>query len=807
VEAALNAMNIDTTQTTRVDDEGDPLPASYSPLGAKADIDKFDEILILGAQLATGATTRMAVVEEVPLQNGFRTDVLHAPNATAAPWTGSTYVRAGARADVDNDGYEELLIVYQDHSRADNPVQLVVIEDKQANFAASTPKLVSTQQAEFLGIAAGDFNGDGAPEAAVALMQSDGVRIVFLANTNGVLGVSAQSIVLPQTNSNADEIQAVIEVGNLDYDNPQELAVVVNEYNDSVTVGPTDGTSRYYIYDDGVTGFSKLAEGVVTAVVNSAAVSVKVGDVAVGDVDGDGVDEVVLGGLTEMGTTFDSNKLFEYLVYVLDDAKRNLVPLTATKVSYTRAGNDSESGTNRYLNFLHITTADIDGDGAKEIQANEYVFQNLRAVNTLQQLYTIPTNQLVFFNENGQHRFNWRTSSVVAANVMSMDGGREQIVAYSQSFGTGTVGSTVGTQRVRIWGLSPTNTWPNSPLHEIATQYVGDFTPTSPQIIPANVDTDTMGLKYSEGTYRFVFTEPIVIAALAAAPCAMNIGQDTDSCRTAFGKGTTSSTSEEKAWNVTGGVSVGGKKGVPEVWEVEVVASVEGTLRKFTSKSYTLTKRVTYQTGPIEDTVIFVSLPMDIYTYTILSHPDPALIGGEIEVRLPRRPVTQMVSREVYNNNVVEGSVKIDDAIFTHTKGDPSSYPTVAEKNSRLSQFNGLETQEVTVGEGSGNVTVELNVFQEDTSGTYKGWQVTLDVKGTFGGAATGALIVGLKVGYGQDSTISLSQGEESIYEGSVAQIGAAFFPAESYNFGLFSYVYEVPSSTQKFEVLNYWVN
>jgi hypothetical protein len=795
VEASLNAMSIDTTETPRVDDDQDPLPDSYSPLGAKADIDKFDEIALLGMQLSTGATVPMAVFEEVPTtQTTFTTSVLHAPDATAAPWTGGNYIRAGARADIDDDGYEELLIVYQDHSAINNPVQLVVVEDKQAGFAASTPKVVSNQQAEFLGIAAGDFNGDGAPEAAVVLMQTDGVRIIFLENADGVLDVSTQAIVLPQTNVNAEEIQGVVEVGNLDYDNAEELAVVVNEYENQLegSGNVSNGTSRYYIYDDRLTGFDLLDDGVVTAVVNNAAVSVVVGDVAIGDVDGDAVDEVVLGGMTAMGTTAQVDNI-DYLVYVLDDAKRDLAPLAATVIDHDRVGNDSESGTNRYFNFLHINAADVDGDGAKEIQANEYVFQNLRAVTTLQRIpdYDIPSNQLLFANTSGSFWFNWRTSSVVAANVMSMEGGREQIVFSSESFSI---------QKVQIWGLHPVNGW--SEMHEIPVNFPNTPAPNTPQIIPVNVDTDTMGLKYSEGSYRFVFTEPIVIAALAAAPCGTNIGQDVDSCRTAFGKGTSTTTNEENAWNVTGGVSLGIKTGVPNVWEVEVIASVEGTLRKFTSTSYTLTKRVTYQTGPIEDSVIFVSLPMDIYTYTILSHPDPAVIGGVVEVRMPRSPVTQMVTREVYNANVVDGSVKIDNAIFTHTEGNPSSYPTVAQKNSLLNQFAGLETDEVTVGEGSGNVTVELNVFQEDTTGTYKGWQVSLEVKGT-----KGIGVGGFKIGYGQDSTVSLSQGEESIYEGSVGQIGAAFFPASSYNFGLFSYVYEVPSSEQRFEVLNYWVN
>jgi len=197
----LNAMNVDTTKTPRVDDDQDPLPTSYSPLGASTAINRFDEMLILGAQLASGASSKVAVVEEVPQQDGgFRTDVLYAPDPTAAPWTGSNYIRAATRADVDGDGRDELLIVYQDHSSTVNPVQLVVIDDKQARFAASSPKLISNEQAKFLEIATGDFNGDGLPDVAVALVQSNGVRILFLDNANGVLSVSNKSIVLPQTN-------------------------------------------------------------------------------------------------------------------------------------------------------------------------------------------------------------------------------------------------------------------------------------------------------------------------------------------------------------------------------------------------------------------------------------------------------------------------------------------------------------------------------------------------------------------------------------------------------------------------------
>jgi len=168
---------------------------------------------------------------------------------------------------------------------------------------------------------------------------------------------------------------------------------------------------------------------------------------------------------------------------------------------------------------------------------------------------------------------------------------------------------------------------------------------------------------------------------------------------------------------------------------------------------------------------------------------------------MPREPITTMVSRDFYNDRIDDDSFRVDERIFHHTEGVPLSYPGVAERNSLLSQYDGLMSDEVDVGQGTGFITAEVNVFEEVTQGETYGLSATLDLRTTAGG-----FINGVSIGGGADSTISYGRGSESIYQGSVAQLPSNHFPHDAYRFGLFSYVYEERGSDQSFEVVNYWV-
>jgi len=806
VECSLDDLGVDTTKTkrqVRVDkDTVADLPDDYAPLGSERTINKFDELFTLGLELnetSFGVTNAHAVSEIVPGSNNtFSTNVLFAPPASDTLWTGTNYARAGAAADVDGDGRDEMLVVYRDTSRTDTSVYVVVIDDDVDGYTISSPILVSNYPAMNFDIKAGDFDGDGDVEAAIGMMSGTTARLLFLDNDNGTLSVAAgaNNPISYSATSFTGSFTIALAVGNLDFDRAQELAVAVNEYQTNFSFNNNDGVARYYVYDDAGTDFAVLDSGNVAVTLSTGTVGAKGADIAVGDVDGDNVDEVVIGGLTAIGNECGLNA--SYVLEVLDDAPRGLTPLRATAVPYQQVHGACESGSSRHLTFLHINTADVDADGAKEIQANELIFEDLRqdaGSSTLTVAYTIPKTDLFWADSSSSSGvFSWNSSSMAVGDVTSDK--RDNIVFFSQS--------SPSPAAIHVWGLDQINGW--SEMHSIPTEFANSSnSQIRPQVIPANVNDDSLALQYSEGSYRLVFTEPVIVAALAAAPCSPSFGQDTGDCRTAFGKGTTSTVSTENAWSVTVGASVGYEAefsvlGV-KVGGAEAVLTVQGEYRKFSQNTYTLTKRVVHTTGPIEDSVIFTTVPMDVYTYKILSHPNPELVGAEIQVRLPRDPITVMVDRNFYNAHVDAKSFKVDDRIFTHSEGDPFSYPDLSKRNSLLSQYDGLMSDEVDVGQGTGFITAEVNVYKEVTSGESYSLSTTLDLRATAGG-----VITGVSIGGGVDSTIAYGHGQESIYQGSVAQLPSSNFPDDAYRFGLFSYVYDDTGSGQEFEVVNYWV-
>jgi len=316
------------------------------------------------------------------------------------------------------------------------------------------------------------------------------------------------------------------------------------------------------------------------------------------------------------------------------------------------------------------------------------------------------------------------------------------------------------------------------------------------------IDDDSMSLEYQSGGHRFVFTEPVVIAALAAAPCSTSLGQNLDSCRTAFGETTSTTNSTENAWNMTVGGSVGLKVGAGIFGQVEAVAETQRTVRKYSSTAYTVSKGVLRETGPIEDSVIFYTVPMDVYTYTVLSHPNPNLIGQEVEVRLPREPITVMTRRETYNANTEADALKIDSAIFEHTTGDPQSYPTVSRKDQLLSQHPGKDNGPKTVGEGGGSTTLSIVDLMQTTNGQAYAYSKSLDIKTTKGG-----VILGFTIGTEIEMAVEYTIGNETLYQGRVGNVSSEFFPQAIYDVGLFTYIYEDARTDQTFEVLNYWVD
>ena len=799
VARSLAALGVDTTETARVDDDLDALPDDYSPFGARRDFGAIRELLLLGISPgpSSGAESHMAVVEMVPDQldpdgnQVYDDEILFAPAAESTPWAASlgaepAALRAAARADVDGDGLEELAIVFWERSSAAMYVQLY--DDQTAGFAAAEPVFSSMGEPRALAIESGDFDGDGHAELVVAASFAAAAELLFFRNEAGTLVQDEARKDLPQTLIGS-EIDVAIATGNLDYDSGDELVVVVNEYREQ-DGAPPQGAARYHAIDDAGSGFADVASAQVSAVVAAGSRSAMTADVTIGDIDGDNVAEVVFAGLTHFDPDGDCD--YRYLLVALDDYKRALAPLGALEQD-PGLGGACNPAAPLELRHVHVNALDVDGDGLPEIQANRFVYEDFASAPPFTAVADaeLDPRSLYGYEEGYTGRFDRQSSAMITGDVTA--DGREDVVAYSQA-----------THVLEVWGIGePNRLWTRQGSIPLAP--LSGSEAVHPVLLAPNVNQDGLALKYDEGEYQLVFTEPIVIAALAAAPCYSDLGQNQFTCRTQFGTAESSSIETEDGFTVTASATVGFDVGFSafgqKVGGLQVLGTVTEHLSQMRSEAYTVTKRIAYTTGPVEDSVIFTTIPYDQYTYTILSHPDVELIGAKIVVSLPRSPIELQVSRDFYNAQIEDGGLRIDDAVFTHRAGDPHSYPGPSEKDALLSAYDGFEIGPSAVGEGGGHETLEINIHRE--TGSAVSWGVDFNLEVT---ATAGSVVTGFSVGGGVEHSLRISHGKESNYVGMVSNLPSESFAAHGYELGLFTYVYEDPELGHQFEVINYWV-
>jgi hypothetical protein len=814
LEASLNALGVDTTPTDRVDPHGNPFPEDYAPLGASAAIGVPDafvgasgsaathELFIVGPSVsATNSTISLVELEGVfidgdnVVQRGTVVP-LHDLAEADHPWVfddsggdGATSngrsLRAAASGDLDGDGLDELVVVYVDFGLAAQPVRVLTIDDAEAGFGEKVSSIADGSEVLDIEVVTGDFTGDGLANVVVALADETGIDLLFLDGQPGSFSVNASRTKRITATGDVDQITARLAAGNIDYDNALELVVVVNEL--TVSGGNTTGNARYFVFDDASTGFAELASGPVSTIGTAAAM---VADVAMGDITGDGMDEIVLGGLTSFNTSCNDQP--EALVLALANAIGGLEPLGATVVDagYPSCNNNP---TNPVLHrFFHVTAPDLDGDGVSAIQAGTYVFAPFRDEAPFTTIHRI--DYAAFHAPLFDAHVTTNTSAIVAADVTG--DGRENIVIYHQWL-----------SHVRVWGLSAEEEVGVDGFAELsrvdtATYAVEDD--VRPLLVPANVDHDSVVMTYVAGSHELVFTEPLLIAVMAAAPCGEGIGQNLGACSATFGNSEATTVTNEVTVSVFASAYIGKKIGVNVPWVGEYSAEFRGTVRSraslSTGTSYTLEKSQRFTAGPLEDAVIFTTIPYDRYIYDVLSHPDHDMIGGVIEVLMPRAPLMIKVERSFYNEHISEGSTPIGSNVFDHSVGDVSSYPSVSRKDALVSEhFPGLQNGPVNVGEGGGSTSLGIAVGTEASVGGSLAVEAEFSVDLT-----TPPLLAGFSVGAGVESSLTITSGQNTSYDVTVGNLSAATFAQHQYSFGMFTYVQRI--GDQRAQVINFWV-
>ena len=813
VSESLDALGVDTTPSPRLAPDGSELGEDDAPLGPSASLGEPEaftdesaanphmELVLANPDIAgsapVGTTFEVRKLEEVAVTPTgtieFGSETVLADLSAGNDWAlpdgndGNQFQtrRAVAAGDLDGDGFDEITAIFVDVS--DDVLKLRVFEDAAAGFTARSSSLAAGASVKSLTLIAYDPDGDGRDDLFAAIAYADRVELVSITGsvaTSYAIDDPATTTLDPQVANSTLYVR--MSAGQLDYDQGLELGVVVNEASSG------NGLATSYLFDDAAAGRTLLRSASIQANVGGI-VAAEAADVKLADVDGDGLDEVILSGATNLaGSCGDP---FAALLIALDDGPSGFAQLGATVESLFYQSCPSFSAWNRY--FVFLTTPDLDGDGIHEIVANQLVFDNFANATPFTRLagVELPSDIFLFDNADPGQTLGVASMEMIAADVTG--DGRQNVLLYHQNRET-----------MPVWGISAissigVNGW--AQLSEVAMPGTSNSQGTArPIVVPANVDEDGPVLKYGAGSYELVFTEPLIIAAMAAPPCQESIEQNLGACVTRFGQGTSTTVDASLTVTVKASVTTGFEAEVnvpfvPVSAGIEMRKTVTATASAWAGAAYTVEKTVTYTSGSLEDAVVFTSIPYDVYRYEIVSHPDPEFVSKLIVVRIPREPVTMIAERGFFNDALPSSATPIGTNVFDHTPGDVSSYPSTSRKNSLLSQYDGIEFGPSGVGQGTGDTELEIAVSSEISAGGSLGIEYEKSVEVTGGGA-----IAGFSVGYGAEAALSITSGSQTTYTGIVGSISASDFAENAYAWGIFTYVQDLGG--QEFEVINYWV-
>ncbi|MDL2327229.1 hypothetical protein LJC64_01010 [Ruminococcaceae bacterium OttesenSCG-928-A11] len=265
-------------------------------------------------------------------------------------------------------------------------------------------------------------------------------------------------------------------------------------------------------------------------------------------------------------------------------------------------------------------------------------------------------------------------------------------------------------------------------------------------------DTDNDSIQLEFKNYEYLYTDPTVLAVLAAAPyfrdVALTGGTNyTDDFTTAYSMYTavSNSTTQSKSTSLGGYVAVEAEIGclfASAVVETEV--SIDKTWTEEFEEALEHSVEELFEVAG-EDCVIMLSYPMDSFTYTMTYPSDETGENTETcayTVTIPYRPSYNKLSLEQYNKVYQRYPDDLPDLaseVFTHEPGYPFTYPSSSKGYS--SPF---------VSPTPANTAIDVSVATTNTLGVTKTNTTTTTTTNT----------VSVKAGAGAKAGISNSSAQ-----------------------------------------------
>ena len=673
-------------------------------------------------------------------------------------------------------------------SRNDDEIVIVVVDTTQDNESAtcrfSCPGWMSGVDAwtggNYIAITAGDYDGSGR-ETIVAHVLTDGdtyglAQLSYDAGSNEITCMRSQNKSLlhwkyveenhghelDDSTYEHDKMSADLATGDFNGDGIDDLAVV--SYLNGGARGRSWDCAYYFpmlnvaygasdggvVFDNQQSGFCQLRredrDGLRYKLTAPAAPGI-----AAGDVDGDGVDEIVVAGskntITSKSNSYDVDEEHQWDI---DGESWVIITLNAREDgTFADPGGEagtttlSEVGSNKWFaggtgGEKRRSPMDVECVAMNGAAAAEYVFMG----GALFDLSTSAPERLYtpgYFNEDDNGATSGSVSeiidehyvqSVVAGNFDGNEWGYEQVMYvivlkdsdendYFYMIGMiggqnydgegGPVGSAGGTDQTRFYDV-------RSDYNIFNT---GGGYGTTIVLTPMDRDKDGVMARYVGKSY--VYADPKVLAVLQMAPYfdEIDIGNDAGATTYTFTQTYeyTEGTSESKSY------SIGGAFGVETpVVNVEAEAGyVNSWSRSFEN---TLTRSVTDSfTAKAYDSVVVYRTPIFNYNYQLMNKDGTEWVDLDesgITVSVPKTPTYVQMSVEDYNSFVgVYNAMMAEEAGSDYTameeldlsylgqEGNPWGYGTPLDQVSNNTYQLGYNGGETSSASSTGQATTE----------------------------------------------------------------------------------------------------
>lgn len=768
----LEALGIDVNPGNRLDAFGNELDDGDNPYGESlVTLMKAAEIFTVGSNKWTllednsqyAVPAKLSVLEETN-HDGPEDDWILLPKKSLA-------------IDMNRDGFDEVVILI--FNKAADLVYLRVMDFH--NGDEITREYRDVPVSDFFSdyrdghfncdMAGGDVNGDGQSEILFFI----GNRLYLIDDSYTLFG--------PREFSHRNGSSGIfrLEVADIDEDNLDEV----------ITVQSTgkEYTSEFCVFD-GISSFSSLPslEPVERDDVEFGEFRLYTAELAAGDYDGDGAQEIAFGGLRSS----QNWNMHLLMMQPLDTATGEMAYRFTDAVLIRDVDGDySEqygSGVIKDLADVTLPTmaaGDFDYDSYDGLKKDElYCFENTYCLNE--------NGEIALYD--GFIRNEFLPWGLAVAEDIDGNGRDELICAdcmYDQL-------DDENFKDFDLYGINPSD----DSLYKQKLYGLGDD--RYPALACPNIDEDSVTLKY-RGT-ELAFSDPIIMAVIASPPYWDGVEMNENAETSLQFSDEVSYDHQSSAGFHTGvefsvGVGVGDFFQAGQSWSLE--ESFTWGYGHGTEKAMTYG----YALNGGNDEVIFTALTLDIYLFEILCSPDEEDIGEYYTLTVPREAEDYHLSVSEFNRTVPE-NLRITDAVLCHTPGNPLSYADEARKEELEEEF-GNKNMNVYFSEdyqttGQGNSTTSLGYSYTSSNEFAFDYELSYSITMNMGVIAGVGMTMGHQVGYSFSNVFS--NGIE--IAGTVGDFTTTS-DLQQYGFkwGLMMYPCSDTIENQEFSVLTYWVD